>query len=568
MIRLIVFLVIVAALGFAFGWVADRPGEVSLLWQGMRYETSLMVAVSALVALVAAIMIVWWAISTVLRSPALMRRFFRNRRRDRGYYAVSQGLIAAGSGDSQRARKLAQDSRKLLGGEPLVQLLDAQTLLLEGNHEKARNRFETMLEDDDTRLVALRGLYLEAEREGALEAARHYAEEASKAAPAISWAGNAMLKHQSAEGDWTGALATLEQMRSAGTVDKAEAARKRAVLLTAEAMAELAAEPGKAAKLAREAHRLADDLVPAATTAATALARGDDFRRAAKILESTWKKAPHPDIADAYVHLRSGDSVRDRLKRARKLQSLQPDDPESGLALAEAAIAAAEWKVAREAVAPVLATRPTQRACLIMADIEEGEFGDRGRMRDWLARAVRAPRDPAWMADGMTSERWLPISPISGRIDAFEWKAPTGLLEAPPTGFEVSDDIPRDAEEADDFQTPDGMTASVTTPTETTMTLDAEDIVEEVTEPGSPEPVRPAETVKVDANSAPVAEDAETDTATESKPEEAETAETKAEEDTPGDEKPDNIFPLDRRPDDPGVDPETTDKDDKSFRLF
>ena len=39
------------------------------------------------------------------------------------------------------------------------------------------------------------------------------------------------------------------------------------------------------------------------------------------------------------------------------------------------------------------------------------------------ARA-HAPRDPAWTADGFVSERWLPVSPVTGRLDAFEWKVP------------------------------------------------------------------------------------------------------------------------------------------------
>ena len=544
MTRLIVFLIVVAGLGFAFAWVADRPGEVSLVWQGLRYETSLMVAVSAFVALVAAIMFVWWCVMTVLRSPALMRRFFRNRRRDRGYNALSHGLIAAGSGDPGAARRLAKESRKLLGGEPLVELLDAQTLLLEGNHDRARERFEHMLENDDTKLVALRGLYLEAEREGAREAARHYAEKAAGSAPALAWAGNAMLRHQSAEGDWAGALATLESMRSAGTLDKAEAARKRAVLLTAEAMAELQPHPDKAAKLAREAHRLAEDLVPAAIAAATALVRSNDLRRATRILETTWKLAPHPDIADTYVHLRSGDSVRDRLKRARKLASLLPEHRESRLAIAEAAVTATDWKAAREAIQPVLAEMPTQRACLVMADIEEGEFGDKGRMRDWLSRAVRAPRDPVWMADGLTSEHWLPVSPVNGRLDAFEWKMPQGALGAPQPGFDISDlesELAADAETAE-------MNGGL-------MDEASEKEPSSSPAPKAVEAADEAEIVSVEPPSEkkPVAPDG------------GETAIAEAQDEKPKTEK---VMPLDRLPDDPGVDPDSEPEDDKSYRLF
>src|SRR5262249_53765266 len=50
--------------------------------------------------------------------------------------------------------------------------------------------------------------------------------------------------------------------------------------------------------------------------------------------------------------------------------------------------------------------------------------GDEGRAREWMARALNARRDPAWTADAFVSDHWLPISPVSGRLDAFEWKDP------------------------------------------------------------------------------------------------------------------------------------------------
>lgn len=429
MLRLIIFLLIVLALGFGFAWFADRPGDVVLDWQGMRYETSLMVLLSAMVSLVVALLILWWIVSTILRSPTIVQRFFRHRRRDQGYAALSKGLIAAGAGDVTTSRKLSHDSRKLLGSEPLVELLDAQSLLLEGDRKAARERFTQMLDDDETRLIALRGLHIEAEREGESEAARHYAEEASKVLPQLPWAGNAMLRYQSAEGEWEGALRTLEAIRASGKFSAAEAKRKRAVLLTAQAMAEEPGDPEKALRLAKEAHKLAPDLVPAATIGAKAHMRTGSMRRAAKLLETVWKKEPHPEIADAYVHLRGGDSVADRLARARKLAGLRPNAVEGNYAVAQAAIDAQDWEAAREAMKPVLSSGPTQRACLLMADIEEGQYGDKGRMRDWLSRAVRAPRDPAWTADGRVSERWLPFSPATGELDAFEWKVPVSDVD-------------------------------------------------------------------------------------------------------------------------------------------
>ena len=63
-----------------------------------------------------------------------------------------------------------------------------------------------MAERDDTKLLGLRGLYVEAQRRNDTVAARAYAEEAAKAAPALGWAGQAVLEFRCAAGDWAAAL--------------------------------------------------------------------------------------------------------------------------------------------------------------------------------------------------------------------------------------------------------------------------------------------------------------------------------------------------------------------------
>src|SRR6185295_17291691 len=44
--------------------------------------------------------------------------------------------------------------------------------------------------------------------------------------------------------------------------------------------------------------------------------------------------------------------------------------------------------------------------------------------REWMTRALHGRRDPAWTADGYVSDRWLPVSPVTHRLDAFAWKDP------------------------------------------------------------------------------------------------------------------------------------------------
>ena len=82
---------------------------------------------------------------------------------------------------------------------------------------------------------------------------------------------------------------------------------------------------------------------------------------------------------------------------------------------------------AREVLAPYV-NDPTQRVALLMAELERSEHGDGGRARAWTLRAVRARHDPAWTADGYVSDRWRPVSPVTGRLDAFQWQTPVASL--------------------------------------------------------------------------------------------------------------------------------------------
>jgi HemY protein len=251
--------------------------------------------------------------------------------------------------------------------------------------------------------------------------------------------------------DWDAALKTLAVNADTRIVDRERAQRLRAVLLTARAMELESGEPDEARLQALEARRLAPDLIPAALVAGRLLSRNGDFRRASRLLEAAWKASPHPGLAEAYASVRPGDSAHDRLKRVRQLAGLRANHPQGSMAVARAAIDAHEWQAARTALEGLVRTEPTERACLLMAEIEEGEHGDQGRVRAWLTRAVYAPRDPAWTADSHVFERWAPVSPISGRVDAFEWKVAAGQLR-PPQAVEIEAEaeiLPANEEEAE-----------------------------------------------------------------------------------------------------------------------
>jgi len=430
MLRILFFLILVFAFGLGFAWLADRPGDLLLTFGGYQYQVTLMVAAVILAAVVVAVMLSWWLVKSIWASPYTITRYFRVRRRDRGYQALSTGMIAAGAGDAVLARKKKKEAMKLISAEqePLIHLLDAQASLLEGDHEAARAKFEAMLDDPEMRLLGLRGLYLEAERLGDRAAARHYAAQAAHNAPQIGWAAEATLEAKTEEHAWDEALRLVEAQKATGHAEASGVNRRKAVLLTAKANDLLESDPAGAKSAASEANKLDPGLVPAALTAARAAFRLGDVRKGAKLLEANWKREPHPEVADLYVHARAGDSTHDRLDRAKKLQTMKLNHAESALIVAKAALDAGEYKLARKEAESAIRLGAREGMYLIMADIEEAETGDQGKIRQWLSMAVRAPRDPAWVADGYVAEQWAPISPVTGRLDAFEWRAPSEKL--------------------------------------------------------------------------------------------------------------------------------------------
>jgi HemY protein len=519
MIRVVIFLIVVGALAAGAVWLADRPGDVVITWQGWRIETSLMVLGAAALAALAVLILLWSLLIAILRSPLMLRRRLYRRRGERAYEAISRGLIAVGAGDLVAARKHSAEAKRIAPAEPLALLLTAQSAQLAGNREAADTAFRAMASRTDTKPLGLRGLFVEAQRRGDHLSARAFAEEAARVNPSLGWAGKAVLEFRCAIGDWAGALALLERNRQG--LDKPTYRRQRAVLLTAHAQATEDTDRDSAKASALEAAKLAPTLVPAAALAGRMLAEGGELRKATRIVNKAWLAEPHPELAQVFSDLRFGDTARDRLKRIEGLAKKAPGHIEGALALARAALDAREFAKARAALASYLAA-PTRRVALLMAELERAEHNDEGRAREWIARALNAAPDPAWTADGHVSERWLPVSP-QGRLDAFEWRVPlTGIAGPAPT-----------------IETEPAVAATIAAPTETT--LPALPASESVVTPSeqNPENVSPSpeESEKSDAAATSVTTELTT-AASAARP--------------PAQPKPGPIIPLVHAPDDPG----------------
>lgn len=437
MIRLASWIIgslVVAALA---AWMIALPGTLTLEVANYRMQPRLGAAIVMFLIVALVIIVIWSVIRRILSAPRAMARRNREKRREQGVEALSDAIVALQAGDPARARALAREAQSRLPANAAARLLEARADLALGDMSAAREHYRALIASEKTAVAALTGLYDQARAQHRPEAALTFARKALALAPASGWAAEAVFDDLTKRGQWAEAVAMVNAEAVSSREARAGKRRRQAVIETARAREAETSAPLSALDHALTALKLLPDFVPAALIAARIHINRGETRKAMSLLRRIWRSTGHPDIAALYAHAQPGASAIDRLKRLGEIIETPPPHRAAGMALARAAIDAYDWPLARKALEPFAGADATQGVASLMAEIEEGQSGDQGKSREWLARAVRAPRDPAWTADGLVSDEWEPISPVTGRLDAFEWKVPVALtgraVQLPPS---------------------------------------------------------------------------------------------------------------------------------------
>lgn len=431
MLRILWYLIKLAAVVFVAIWLAQRPGEVSLEWLGYRIDTSvgIILLVAFLFGVLAAIAYRFWGL--LLRSPRSLFDMFDRSRRRRGYKALTKGMVAVAAGDAMEASRLAQKADALLQEPPLTLLLQAQAAQLQGDENAARRYFEAMLDDKETRFLGLRGLMTQCLKAGDHAAALTYARQAHQMRPKAPWLLEILFDLSERAGDYSAAARAVKDWSRSKALPAPEAARKRAVLLTEQARrTDADGKREEALRLVREAHKLAPDLLPATLLLARLLVETQRRRDAARVMERAWATQPHPEFVALYRRARPTQSPIEALQSLGRLVEGWRSHEEARLAQAEAALEAKLWGEARRYLATLLEAlegrAPSERACWLMARLEESEHGDAKKARDWLMRAGEAAPNPVWVCEscGTVADAWSARCGACESFDSLKWDEP------------------------------------------------------------------------------------------------------------------------------------------------
>lgn len=435
LIRVILFVAIIAGLAAATGRILDLDGRIAISMPGW-IEFNLTPLMSALAA-TALVALLWILLKLIGLFVAILHflngdetavgRFFDRRREARGFQALTDSLMALASGDGREAMIKAERAERFLRRPELTDLLIAQAAEMEGDAAKAAESYKRLLVDDRTRFVGLRGIMKQKLAEDDVEAALKLARKAFELKPRHEDTQDLLLRLQVGSGDWRGARRTLDAKHRHGSIPRGVYRRREAVLALGHSMkASREGNQVEARESAFEANRLSPDLIPAAARAARHHVEDGKPRLAERVLARAWESQPHPDLAAVFVEISREENPAERISRFRALTELRPHHPETRMLLAELHIGAGEFSAARDALDELSDSAPNARSLTLMAAIERGEGAEEAVVRGRLTQALTASRGPQWVCDKCRNihSSWGPICAICGAIDSLGWTVP------------------------------------------------------------------------------------------------------------------------------------------------
>jgi HemY protein len=445
--KIVLFVVIVAALTLGAGFLMESNGGIQITAGGTEFTLG---PLQSVIAALVAIFVVWLFLKlfalliATLKfingdETAISRYFDRNRER-KGFQALSEGLMALASGEGRLAMAKASKAEKYLHKPELTDLITAQAAEMTGDRKKAEEVYKRLVQNDATRFVGVRGLMKQKLDAGDTDTALKLAERAFAIKPKHEEVQDTLLRLQAKTADWSGARKTLNAKLKHGALPRDVHKRRDAVLALSEAKGIL--DEGKtieAQEAAIAANKSSPDLIPAAAMAARSHTAQGRAKYAIRILKKAWQAQPHPDLAAAFAEIEPNETPQARLQRFKQLTAIRPEHRETKLLLAELNLAAEDFPEARRSLGDLAEKEPDTRVLAIAAAIERGEGASDAVVRGWLARALTAPRGPQWVCENCKTihSEWTPVCNNCESFDTLSWTTPPQSETVLPAGAEM-----------------------------------------------------------------------------------------------------------------------------------
>ncbi len=346
---------------------------------------------------------------------------------DQAMLLVLKAMTTITEGDMDEAKKTMKSLKKIIGNDPILDLLQMKIYKGEKDFNKMDKLSAKLMKNEDVQMVGLKAAVESQMQKKDFKDALNAANKAFALRQDLYWVIESAFELRARSGDWEGAMQVFDAGVRKKIIPQAKQKKIKSIVLFE--LAKQAKEAGNETKFFKFCSQAFDTdktLAVAAIELANHYIQDDNqVRKAANVLTTAWKKNPIDVIAYKYLELFADKKDKDKIARMEKFALSNAKRPSlNNRILAELCSKAGLWKKAKGEIEVFLINNPATRAiCKIIAQFEEEFNKDKKAAKSWKDKTKTSPQDALWVCNHCQHEHkdWHAVCSHCGTFGELRW---------------------------------------------------------------------------------------------------------------------------------------------------
>ena len=429
MIKLFIIFIQLALLVFLASVIVNYSFPIAITFNEIILSTSTSIIIFLIIAIIFLLLFVQRIIFF------FKQRFFRfkfNRQKsnyEKGYYAFTQGMIALANKDYRRAIQENKKVSHYLKDESLNLLLKSETLKIEKKFNELEKVYETMLKNENTKILGLKGLMTQNLYAQDYHHAFIYGEKLFNQNHQIDKLYDTLVNIISKTNNWQKLIQINEKAFKFKLINKEVYYINKSIALYEISKIKMYSEISESINLIEKALKLKQYFAPYVFLYVDLLIEDNKFSKAKKFLQKAWLNSPHPDFKTKIKSLSNKMKIS-YFQLADYITGSTKSLPQSKILMAESLIDKQKWIEAKNQLTSLLEHKPSKEVCLLMSIIEAGDSNDPQKINSWVSRSNFGELNNIWICrfSNVSEEKWSSVSK-AGYFNSLVWKKPESLTE-------------------------------------------------------------------------------------------------------------------------------------------
>ena len=431
MFKILFFFITFTLVGFITIGLKKDPGIISIEWQGWLIESSMPIIAILILLLFFIILILFSIIKKIIYFPKYLYISHYDNKKSKADIAIINAFSAKYMGEIRLAENYSNQA-KFLNNTPLKLLLDSEINNYYGNKEKSLEHLKDMLNHPETLLISIKNITIEHINKKDIKNALKIINMSPKSKYTPKWFFYTSLQLNILDNNWAQVTNCIKNINKYTDPNKDSFNLIKSKIFLHKAL-EYHKNNNEIIEFKDIDKSLKFDpsFAPAIVLKSKLLYKKDKELGLAYIKKS-WKKYSHPDISNFLINIFQNEAKSKLLKIIKSLINLN-QDTYNNASLAQAALQAEAWPLARQAINLIPEKNWTKSVYLMMADLDKKEHGDNNKYKFWQDKSLNALLDFSWGCTSCSyiSKKWGLICPECSGLDSIQWQQ----FSSPSKGF-------------------------------------------------------------------------------------------------------------------------------------